>query len=200
MNTINRFYASVDAKTTGLQYDVHEVVEIAIVYAEVIFIDGKWEWREIDSFTSLSRPLMTNNIDSKAMQINGIKKDDVLTAPFSHVVRRDINDWWEAAVDQDKVKVLGHNFGGFDKPFVQNFLGVDFYNRLFDYHAVDTWSDAELCQTLGLLPKDLKLNLEHLSEHFNEIRLAHKAIADAKTALDVRVGLLNLLWDWKHGN
>jgi DNA polymerase III epsilon subunit-like protein len=190
-NRLTREYASIDIETTGLEHEGHEIVQIGIVLAKVYWNGEKWCWEEGQNFTSLIRPIMTNNIDPEAMKINGLSKAELSSAPRPHTVRADLNEWWLDITDKKKI-ILGQNFGGFDKPFLQKFLGR-FYDSMFDYHAVDTWSEAEMCQTLGLLPPDLRLNLESISEHFNDIRLTHSALADAKAALDVRVNLLNLI-------
>jgi len=191
---LSKYYLSIDIETTGLDPHINEVIQIGAVYCEV-YLNGstnQFDIREISKFSSMIKPVFTNNIDPEAMKVNLLSKSDLEKSPRSHIVTRDFIEWWEETLGGETLHVLGQNFGGFDKAFLTKFFGR-FYDSMFHYHSVDTWTEAELCQTLGLLPKDLKLSLEPLCDYFNQIRLSHSALSDAYSALAIHVELLNLI-------
>ena len=186
-------YISIDIETTGLDHTIHEIVSVGAVYGEISLDErtNQWVGKEVTKFYSLIKPVFTNNIDKEAMVVNGLGRQELESAPDSHVVRADFIEWWEETLSGKKLTILGQNFGGFDKPMFTKWLGR-FYNQMFDYHQADTWVVAKYLQDLGKLPKGLKLSLSSLAEHFGIERLAHSALADACTCLDAYVHLLNL--------
>jgi DNA polymerase III alpha subunit (gram-positive type) len=192
----NQKYLSFDIETTGLDHNTHEVIQIGAVYAEIVFDQNNFETpfsvKVLSKFDSLIKPQFMNNIDKEAMKINLISKSDLLEAPSLHQVRGDFIEWWEEVIGAEKLIPLGQNYGGFDKAFLQKFF-QRFYDVIFDYHSCDTWTEARLAQTLGLIPGNIKLNLESLCDYFDSIRLSHSALSDALSALDVHCSILNLL-------
>lgn len=183
---------SIDIETTGLDSTIHEIISIGVVHACIKKDDtGKWIWEEKNKFYSLVKPVFTNNIDKEAMKVNLLGKKELDKAPSSHVVRSDFIEWWEESLGGKEFIVLGQNFGGFDKQFLTKFFGR-FYDQMFGYHSIDTWTIGFFLQNLGLIPESTNLSLSTLSTHFGEERLAHSALADAMSALTVYVGGLNL--------
>jgi len=189
-------YISIDLETTGLDHESHEIIQIGAVCADIVLDDSTNQFvvKEVGNFSSLIKPVFTNNISKEAMKVNCLAKQDLDVAPSSHTVRGDFIEWWEEVLGGEKMLVLGQNYGGFDKPFLEKFLQI-FYDRMFDYHNIDTWSESELLQRLGIIPEGVKLSLESVTEHFDEVRLSHSALSDAYSALHLRCKFMNILRD-----
>ena len=194
MNT--KRYISIDLETTGLDHESHEIIQIGAVCADIVLDDSTNQFvvKEVGNFSSLIKPVFTNNISKEAMKVNCLAKQDLDVAPSSHTVRGDFIEWWEEVLGGEKMLVLGQNYGGFDKPFLEKFLQI-FYDRMFDYHNIDTWSESELLQRLGIIPEGVKLSLESVTEHFDEVRLSHSALSDAYSAIHLRCKFMNILRD-----
>jgi len=189
-------YISIDLETTGLDHESHEIIQIGAVCADIVLDDSTNQFvvKEVGNFSSLIKPVFTNNISKEAMKVNCLAKQDLDVAPSSHTVRGDFIEWWEEVLGGEKMLVLGQNYGGFDKPFLEKFLQI-FYDRMFDYHNIDTWSESELLQRLGIIPEGVKLSLESVTEHFDEVRLSHSALSDAYSAIHLRCKFMNILRD-----
>ena len=164
----------IDLETTGLTSGVNEIIEIAILHVR-FKPDNSYD--VLNKFHSLARPLKPALINPKAMEKNGITKEMLAEAPLLQEVRGDLTEWWEDCLSGKVCMILGHNFQGFDKGFLTLTLG-EAYKKMFDYHAEDTWAVAKFLQRKGLIPQEVGLSLDPLTEYFEIPLQAHRALDD----------------------
>ena len=178
----------VDLETTGLVPGVSEIIEIGMLH---IRFNEDLSYTVLNKFDTLMRPLKIGLINPLAMKKNQIKKEEILSARLPQEIRGDLIEWLEDCLGGKVWNVLGHNYGGFDKAFLKIFLG-EAYEKLFDYHAEDTWALAKALQRQGKIPEDVNLSLEPLTQHFNIPIKAHRAIDDCYATATLYSKLLTL--------
>jgi len=178
----------IDLETTGLVSSVSEIIEIGMLH---IRFNEDYSYEVLSKFHSLIQPMKKGLINPKAMKKNGIQKDELFKARLPQEIRGDLFEWWEDCLGGQVCDIIGHNFQGFDKSFLQLFLG-EAYAKMFDYHAEDTWAFARGLQRIGLIPIDTNLSLEPLSEYLGIPIKAHRALDDCYATINVYTALLNL--------
>ena len=66
----------IDIETTGLDFDVHEIIEIGCIIASCEKVKGKYKLKKIDEFECKIMPEHLENADEKALKINKFKIED----------------------------------------------------------------------------------------------------------------------------
>ena len=179
---------AIDVETTGLDPNFHNMIELGIVP-----YDDKF--RPLKGIKFLSRIKLVNDyaIDPKALEINKITLSELEKAPTSSQVRSMFLEWKYQIFGDEKLLPLGHNYAGFDKLFIQRWLG-DFYGKIFDYHSKDSWQVADICQQIGLIDDDEDLRLETLRDYLKiDIPQLHSAYFDALCSLEVYKKCITML-------
>ncbi len=172
--------AFVDIETTGLDSDIHEIIELGVVFARIK--DG--ELVVVDTLDIKIIPKNIEKADPIALRVNGYDEADWLFA-------LDIKDAIKIFSEKSEGTVfLAHNLL-FDYSFIQKaFKNNNIENKLH-FQKIDTLSMA-----FGILQNqnDLgKLSLRYLCEKFEiENKKAHSAFADAYALYGVFKKLLNL--------
>lgn len=89
----------------------------------------------------------------------------------------------------EKLHPAGHN-GYYDNAFVSKHLLPDF-DHFFSRHCIDTACLAVLLKGMGRLPKDMKISLGSLAEHYGISFLTHAH--DAKSDVRVTIAVLKCM-------
>jgi DNA polymerase-3 subunit epsilon len=176
---VNRLYrasrcrplAFVDVETTGLDPQVHALIEVAVlkVDADILAV--------IDRFESRVRPAPDAVVDPAAARVNGYAPEDWSDAPDLQDVLPRV-----AAILGGSI-IAGHN-PGFDWAFLSAaFRRADSPLPDVDHHLLDTASLAWPLLRKGAIPS---LSLRDLCAHLKVTNDgAHRAMADAERAFHV---------------
>lgn len=172
---------AVDVETTGLDWQRHDIWQIAVVPLDTNF--EPWG----NPFYSNMRPHRIANIDSNAL--SGEKKEQVILESKDHDFVRDLFiEWHERLAEQlgftqiNRLIPIGHNFT-FDYQFLSLWLG-GLYSGLFHAHQRDTMLlAANINDYYNMRGQDVafkRLRLEDLCEHAGILNPnPHDALCDA---------------------
>ncbi len=189
----NNKYLTVDLETTRLDPITGEIAEWGFLLWILEKEGGKFNYKVLDKFHSLSRIQQEAMVDKKAMAVNKLSKEDLRKAPYPHEVRNALSEWLVESLEEGEVFLLfGHNVGCFDSTFLKKVF-MHHYEGVFDYHAMDTFTVAKMAKDLGVLPEELSLNLADLARHLGHDRLEHASMSDCYNAMDVYIDILNML-------
>jgi len=125
--------AIVDTETTGLRAGYNDVIQLA-----VLPVNGDLKPMGVEPFNLIMQPAHPKNISKKAMQVNGIKKEQILNAPTSEDAFFIFEKWFEKNVTgkgYKKIIPIGQNIQ-FDQGFIKEWMGWDERKRP-DYN----WSE-----------------------------------------------------------
>ncbi len=172
--------AFVDIETTGLDRDEHEIIELAVVVAEMK--DGKFV--VVDQLDLKVQPKNIEKAEPQALRINGYNEADWLFAISLEDAMR------EFAIKTDGAIFSAHNIT-FDYGFIERAFKTSGAENKMHFHKLDTISLA-----FGILHTndDIgKLSLRALCEKYGiENKKAHSAFADAYALYEVFKSLMNL--------
>ncbi len=172
--------AFVDIETTGLDRDEHEIIELAVVVAEMK--DGKFV--VVDQLDLKVQPKNIEKAEPQALRINGYNEADWLFAISLEDAMR------EFAKKTDGAIFSAHNIT-FDYGFIERAFKTSGAENKMHFHKLDTISLA-----FGILHTndDIgKLSLRALCEKYGiENKKAHSAFADAYALYEVFKSLMNL--------
>jgi DNA polymerase-3 subunit epsilon len=182
----------VDTETTGLDPELHEVIEIAFVMADIR--DGRLI--VVDTWESKIKPEALERADPRALAVNGYCDEDWQDAPEAYHVWR--SAWYRV---QDKRAMLcGHNVG-FDVRFMIEAWKRHGHGRpAFDYRTIDTYAYAlpylidgrvdsislsKVCEAIGI-----KTGRAHsaMADALASFELARRAMKAMRPPWWVRVG------------
>lgn len=133
---------AIDTETTGLDPNIHEVVQIAVVA-----LDSNFKMRRDVGLPLVIKiqPEFPENADPKALQVNGLTIPDLMANGYPKDTAIAILVQWLTKLDLEvtrggkrkRVIPLGHNYD-FDKSFIQRWIGQPMYDEWFDYEIRDT--------------------------------------------------------------
>lgn len=169
-----------DLETTGIDENLHGIIQIAIILEK----DGQ----VLDRFSTYVTPGPTDQVDDKALEVNGKTRAEILLYPppvvagaamttflAKHIAPYDPNDKWV---------FCGHN-SNFDKNFLYKFFKKYTSLSLFNFthvYLLDTFAMAQILWVSGEF-KDIKnLKLPTLAEYYNLEHKAHDAISDTEVS------------------
>lgn len=128
-------FGFIDTETTGVNPDVHGLVQLAMILEEDDTILSEREWK--------IRPFPEDEISDKALEIHGFTREQLQDFPppeevFNEIVT-ELNGFVDRYNKQDKALFIGYN-GGFDYNFTRRFFeknGNQFFGSYFIYPAFD---------------------------------------------------------------
>lgn len=183
----------IDIETTGLNFEKHEIYELAIIPVNADFerdINRKWLDLKI-------KPSNPNTIDWDGMEwIRNSKRVKIaLEGGLDSNTAMDILDFWfnQQNLGTKKIAPLGHNYA-FESRFLRMWLGELHYESLFtDAQTRDTMSNArfmnDVCEYRTETYYDYpKADLSYLASTLKVDRdygKTHSALGDAAVTIDV---------------
>lgn len=177
---LNQTFAFVDIETTGLDRDKHEIIELAVVLAE-LKNDALEVVGELDLKIS---PKRIQDAEPQALRINGYNEADWLFAISLEDAMREFAKKTEGAV------FIAHN-ATFDYGFIESAFKQTGIENKMHYHRLDTLSMAfAILHGNGDVGK---LSLKALCERYGiENKKAHSAFADTYALYEVFKKMMNL--------
>lgn len=155
MKFLERPYAITDVETTGLDFRVHEIIEIGMVLAHPDTLDT------LDTFEIKVAPEHIETASERALKINGYDPQNWQGAVS-------LKEATEKYAEKTKNAVfVAHNIT-FDWGFIDEAFKKTGVKNLMDYHRIDTWTAAherlrksgldkfslqDLCVHLGIPPE-----------------------------------------------
>ncbi len=177
---LNQTLAFVDIETTGLDRDIHEIIELAVVVAKI----KDDELIVLDELNLKIQPKNIQNADPQALRVNGYNEADWIFAVSLEDAMSEFAKKTQGAV------FVAHNIT-FDYGFIEKaFKNTDIENKMH-YHKLDTISIAF---SINHQNDDIgKLSLRALCEKYGiENKKAHSAFADTYALYEVFKKMMNL--------
>jgi DNA polymerase III epsilon subunit-like protein len=184
----------IDTETTGLDSHWHEIIQIAIVALDSNIQPRK----DVLPFYLEIKPDFPERIDEAAMSVNKLDACKIIQRGFDREKSKDMLRDWVEKLDlpytkngayRKRVILLGQNLV-FDIPFIKQWLGMDEYNDLFDYHFKDTMTVAGYLNDRAAMHGEpvpfSKINLAWLANKLNiKMERAHDALSDCCATAEV---------------
>ena len=186
----------IDVETTGLSVEYNEIVQVTILP-----LDG-WLRPNIGigrmPFDIYMMPNHPQNYDEEARKVTGIKLSFLEEHAYSQETGLGMLETWldklglplnKGGVNRCKILPLGQNYG-FDRSFLQAWMGPTYYDEWFHYHYKDTMITAEYLNDRAAMHGEQipfpKTNLQYLASQLGiESRNAHDSMSDCITTAAV---------------
>lgn len=179
LSTFERYLAITDVETTGLDWDVHEIIEIGLIVAR------QPDLKIVDELDVKVKPEHIETADPRSLEVNGYNEEEW----------REAASLKEAMVQyQEKVEgaiFLAHpltvDFSFIDRAFRKTGL-----ENPMDYHQLDLFSMAWILKRDD--EKLPRVSLRALAEYFGleGEPTPHRALNGARLAYDILVRLSEL--------
>lgn len=172
-----------DVETTGLNSFRHAIIQFACL----VEIDGK----VVEEWETKVRPFPTDEIDQRALEVNGITQRDLERFPHPKEVHTKMCSIFGKYVSKfekgDKFCPIGYNVQ-FDIDFLQSFFKKNddkYYGSWMNYKIVDPLRRLHELDYEGKIDlPDYKLST--VCEHFAIPHNAHEALSDIKATRELR--------------
>jgi ATP-dependent DNA helicase DinG len=175
--------AFIDVETTGLNPDIHEIIQIGCVIAEQNWDKDKVTLKHIDEFELKINPENISSADPQALRVNGY-------TPAEWIFAYSINEAMK--IFQEKTKdciFVAHNVS-FDSMYIEKAFIKTGLENMMHYHKLDTLSIAYA--RLGTRGDIEKYSLGFLCDMFGiKNQNAHTALADARATYELFPKLIN---------
>lgn len=170
--------AFIDVETTGLNSDLHEIIELGVVLVRQIPEDGKGPVLEVmGEYEYKIIPERLFNADPESLKINGYSPEKWADAKPLKEVMEDFVKRTQGA------SFVAHNIV-MDVAFVNRAFERSGVKNLMHYHKIDTISLA--FAKLYHNPKVEKFSLRFLCEYFGiKNENAHTALSDARATFEL---------------
>lgn len=172
MELLKRPLAITDVETTGLDAQVHEIVEIGLLLVDQETLSI------VDGLGQKVKPIHLETADPHALNINGYKKEDWTNA-------LELRQAMEIYSLKTKNAIFFAHNVAFDWSFISEAFKCTGVTNQMDYHRIDlftlAWNNA------SRLPGLIKFNLNELCKYFGipEEPLPHRAINGVRNELEV---------------
>ncbi len=176
--------AFIDTETTGLNPDVHEIIELALIVCKQIAVPGRGPNLEIvKEYEWKIKPAHIELAQEDALRINGYNETDWM---FAYDLRPVMEEFAKAT---QSCTFLSHNLA-FDYPFVMKAFKLADVDSKMHYAKIDTISVA--FSRLYDVPQATAFSLRALCELFKiDNTKAHTALADTRALVAVYKKLMN---------
>lgn len=174
--------AFIDVETSGLDVQIHEILEIAIIHS-----DGR-------EYTTKVQPNHIESAEVEALGINGYNPDEWADAPTSKEVAPKVANLLADCI------LIGQNVR-FDAKFVEKFHRRNGVDIRFDYHIIDTATLIfEHLVPCGLESLSLNPACAFLGIETEEVHRAHGGAIRAKLLYEklMRATVFHRWW-WRLG-
>lgn len=137
----NNLLSVVDLETTGLIAGYHEIVQICVLPLNADLDPLE----DVSPFYMKVKPMHEERIEPKAMQINGLKLDELRNCPTPEQVAETFYDWFdELNLPQGKRLAYLTQNAPFDIAFLKLWLGHTGFDRIFMRRGRDTMFAAQM--------------------------------------------------------
>jgi DNA polymerase III epsilon subunit family exonuclease len=170
--------AFIDVETTGLNSDLHEIIELGVVLVRQIPEEGKGPALEVvGEYEYKIIPEQLFNADPESLKINGY-------APEKWADAKPLKEVMEDFVKRTQgASFVAHNIV-MDVAFMNRAFERSGVKNLMHYHKIDTISLA--FAKLYHNPKVEKFSLRFLCEYFGiKNENAHTALSDARATFEL---------------
>lgn len=176
--------AFIDTETTGLNPDIHEIVELALIVCKQVAVPGRGPKIEIvKEYEWKIKPAHIELAQEDALRINGYNETDWM---FAYDLRPVIEEFAKAT---QSCTFVSHNLA-FDYPFVMNAFKKSEVDSKMHYAKIDTISVA--FARLYDVTTATAFSLRALCELFKiENSKAHTALADTRALVAIYKKLMN---------
>lgn len=174
-----------DTETTGLNPDIHEVIQIGCVIVSQDWISSNTPTFEmVEQFELKIKPERIEDADPTALRVNGYDAADWVFAYTAKEAMTILADKAKGAI------MVAHNVA-FDHMFIEKaFRNVGIENTMH-YHKLDTISIA--FAKLHTNHDIEKFSLRALGEYFGiENKQAHTALSDARATFELYQKLMQM--------
>jgi DNA polymerase III epsilon subunit-like protein len=170
--------AFIDTETTGLDADIHEIIELAVIIVRQIERPGKGPSieiiKEMEWKIKMEKPEVA---EEQALRVNGYNEVDWMFAVSLESAMKEFAKITEGA------SFVSHNVT-FDYAFVQNAFKKTGVDNKMHFAKLDTISIA--FARLYDIPQATSLSLKNLATLFKiENKKAHTALADTVTLVEI---------------
>lgn len=184
----NNCVCAIDIETTGLDPLRHEIWQIAILP-----LDKNLNFRQdVNPFFIEMKPEKTEDMDEEAIKMSKGGVDRAMINGHDKLYAIELLEKWIGNLKMTPTKYgtprklipLGHNYAAFDKPFIEQWLGIDLYNLWFHWHIRDTLIASVFLNDKAGIKGDMvafnKVDLKWLCTKCNVILdNHHNSLADA---------------------
>lgn len=126
---------AIDLETTGLRAGYHEICQVAIVP-----LDANLNIRQdVPIYEQYIRPRYPDRIDSGAVMVSKNVVAKAMEVGHDAEIAQDLFEYWYAKLNlplEKRIIPLGSNYG-YDRDFMQAWLGGENYNFYFDSRCRD---------------------------------------------------------------
>ena len=126
--------AALDLETTGLLDGYHDIVQVAVVP-----LDHNLDPVDISPFYMNVKPDHPERAYPRAMEVNGLDMDMLMTCPNKFQVADCFDEWFETlGLPADKKLIYLTQNAPFDIPFMKQWLGILGFEKYFHRRGRDT--------------------------------------------------------------
>jgi DNA polymerase-3 subunit epsilon len=176
--------AFIDAETTGLDPEKHEIIQLGIVLVEQKWDNGAPSFEILEETEIKAKPEHLGTADNVALRINGYNEADWALA---YSLKEAMTIFAEKTKD---AIMVGHNVA-FDFCFVNKAFLITGVENKMHYHKLDTISIA--FAKLHLNESVDRFSLQFLCDYFKiENKRAHTALADARATFELYKKLMQI--------
>lgn len=176
--------AFIDTETTGLNPDVHELIQVGCV-----LVDQNWETKDgspkfeiVEEFELKIKPERISDADPVALRVNGYD-------PSEWVFAYTLSEAMKIFSDKTKGSIMVAHNVCFDFGFIEKAFRLTSIENQMHYHKLDTISIA-FAKLHDNSDID-KFSLRVLCEYFGiENKNAHTALSDARATFKVYENLM----------
>lgn len=182
---IKKNLAFIDVETTGLDCDIHEIIELGVVVVRQQGIEnGNPLFEIVEEIDLKIKPENIGNADPVALRVNGYNEIDWIFACTLESAMKILNEKTKDAI------MVAHNIT-FDASFIDKAFKKTNIKNNMHYHKLDTISIA--FAKLHLNEDVDKFSLHFLATHFGILnKKAHSALSDARTTFELYKKLMTL--------
>ena len=169
--------AFLDVETTGLNVDVHEIIQIGIVLVSQDWKDNVPYFEVLEEIDLKIKPERIHMADKTALRINGYDPSEWIFAYTLSEAMQIVSKKTDGAI------MVGHNVS-FDAAFIEKAFRTTGIPNKMHYHKLDTISIA-FAKLHG--NKDIdQFSLRVLCQHFGiENKGVHTGLGDARATFQI---------------